>query len=80
MAPGKIGMISQSGTYLSHLYPYLERLDFNFGEGISLGLFLPAAAGGRTAPGRYSHVSEPGAGGEGDGSVVPVQGIQSERS
>ncbi len=37
MAAGKIGMISQSGTYLSHLYPYLERLDFNFGEGISLG-------------------------------------------
>jgi acyl-CoA synthetase (NDP forming) len=37
MAAGRIGMISQSGTYLSHLYPYLERLDFNFGEGISLG-------------------------------------------
>jgi len=37
MAAGKIGMISQSGTYLSHLYPYLERLEFNFGEGISLG-------------------------------------------
>ena len=37
MAPGRIAMISQSGTYLSHLYPYLERRDFNFGEGISLG-------------------------------------------
>ncbi len=37
MAAGKIGMISQSGTYLSHMYPYLERLEFNFGEGISLG-------------------------------------------
>jgi acyl-CoA synthetase (NDP forming) len=37
MPAGKIGMVSQSGTYLSHLYPHLERLDFNFGEGISLG-------------------------------------------
>jgi acyl-CoA synthetase (NDP forming) len=37
MPAGKIGMLSQSGTYLSHLYPYLERLDVNFGEGISLG-------------------------------------------
>jgi acyl-CoA synthetase (NDP forming) len=37
MPAGKIGMLSQSGTYLSHLYPYLERMDVNFGEGISLG-------------------------------------------
>jgi acyl-CoA synthetase (NDP forming) len=37
MSAGRIGMVSQSGTYLSHLYPALERLDFNFGEGISLG-------------------------------------------
>ena len=37
MPAGKIGMVSQSGTYLCHLYPYLERLDVNFGEGISLG-------------------------------------------
>jgi acetyltransferase len=34
---GKIGMISHSGTYLSHMFPYLERFQFNFGEGISLG-------------------------------------------
>jgi len=37
MPAGKIGMLSQSGTYLSHLYPYLERMEINFGEGISLG-------------------------------------------
>ena len=34
---GKIGMISHSGTYLSHMFPYLESLQFNFGEGVSLG-------------------------------------------
>ena len=34
---GNIGMISHSGTYLSHMFPYLESLQFNFGEGISLG-------------------------------------------
>ncbi|MCU0821593.1 MAG: CoA-binding protein [Spirochaetes bacterium] len=34
---GKIGMISHSGTYLSHMFPYLESLKFNYGEGISLG-------------------------------------------
>ncbi len=37
LSPGKVGMISHSGTYLSHLFPYLESIDFNFGEGISLG-------------------------------------------
>ena len=37
LPPGKVGMISHSGTYLSHIFPYLESLDFNFGEGISLG-------------------------------------------
>ncbi|MDY6856134.1 MAG: CoA-binding protein [Thermodesulfobacteriota bacterium] len=37
LPPGKVGMISHSGTYLSHLFPHLESLDFNFGEGISIG-------------------------------------------
>ncbi len=37
LSPGKIGMISHSGTYLSHVFTHLERYDFNFGEGISLG-------------------------------------------
>ncbi len=37
LKPGKVGMISHSGTYLSHIFPYLESIEFNFGEGISLG-------------------------------------------
>lgn len=37
LPPGGIGLVSHSGTYLSHLFPYLESLGFNYGEGISLG-------------------------------------------
>ena len=37
LPPGRVGMISHSGTYLCHMFPFMESLDFNFGEGISLG-------------------------------------------
>ncbi len=37
LPPGKIGLISHSGTYLGHMFNYLEGQDFNIGEGISLG-------------------------------------------
>lgn len=37
MPPGKVGMISHSGTYMSHIFFYMETLRFNYGEGLSLG-------------------------------------------
>lgn len=37
MRPGGIGMASHSGTYICHIFPYLENLGVGMAEAISLG-------------------------------------------